>query len=95
MIFSHIQESFFIFEEVSKNKHILKHNAKNEDKDNAVIIKPLTLKIHPNIKNKTEIIPIVISPPQFQTLSIQVHLILYLHQNTKFVHRLTKYTSTF
>ena len=79
----------------SKTTPIAKNNEKTADKHNDVIIKPLTLKIHPNTKNKIEIIPIVISPPQFQTLSIQVHLILYLHQNTKFVHRLTKYTSTF
>ena len=78
-----------------KNIPIVKNNEKTADKHNDVIIKPLMLKIHPNTKNKIEIIPIVISPPQFQTLSIQVHLILYLHQNTKFVHRLTKYTSTF
>ena len=95
MIFSHIQESFFIFEDVSKNKHILKHNIKNEDKHNAVITKPLMLNIHPNIKNKTEVIPIVISPPQFQTLSIQVRLIPYLYHYTNLVHHLTKHTSIF
>ena len=87
IVFSHIQASFFIFE-VLENKHILKHNAKNEDKHNAVIIKPLILKIHPNTKNKIEMIPIIILPPQFQTLSIQVHPILYLYQNTNFVGHL-------
>ena len=48
----------------------VKNNEKTADKHNDAIIKPLTLKIHPNTKNKIEIIPIVISPPQFQTLSI-------------------------
>ena len=57
MISSHIQAYFFIFEE-SANKDILKHNAKNEDRHNAVITKPLILKIHPNTKNKIEMISI-------------------------------------
>ena len=78
-----------------KNKHILKHNAKNEDKHNAVMTKPLMLNIHPNTKNKIEIIPIVISPPLSQTLSIQLHLILYLYHYTNLVHHLTKHTSIF
>lgn len=85
MISSHIQASFFIFEE-SANKDILKHNAKNEDKYNAVIIKPLILKIHPNTKNKIEMIPIIILPPRFHNLSTQVHPILYLYQNTNLVY---------
>lgn len=79
----------------SKTTPIAKNNEKTADKHNDVIIKPLTLKIQPNIKNKTEVIPIVISHPQFQTLSIQVHLILYLYHYTNLVHHLTKYTSTF
>ena len=74
---------------------MLKHNTKNEDKHNDVIIKPLTLKIHPNTKNKIEIIPIVISPPLSQTLSIQVHLIPYLYHYTNLVHHPIKYTSIF
>ena len=78
-----------------KNKHILKHNAKNEDKHNAVMTKPLMLNIHPNTKNKIEIILIVISPPLSQTLSIQLHLILYLYHYTNLVHHLTKHTSIF
>ena len=94
MISLNQQENLSSFD-FSKNTPIVKNNEKTVDKHNDVIIKPLTLKIHPNTKNKIEIIPIVISPPQFQTLSIQVHLILYLYQNTKFVHRLTKYTSIF
>ena len=79
----------------SKTTPIAKNNEKTADKHNDVIIKPLTLKIHPNIKNKTEIIPIVISPPQFQTLSIQVRLIPYLYHYTNLVHHLTKHTSIF
>ena len=94
MISLNQQENLSSFD-FSKNTPIVKNNEKTVDKHNDVIIKPLTLKIHPNTKNKIEIIPIVISPPLSQILSIQVHLILYLHQNTKFVHRLTKYTSTF
>ena len=69
MISLNQQENLSSFD-FSKNIPIVKNNEKTADKYNDVIIKPLTLKIQPNIKNKTEVIPIVISPPQFQTLSI-------------------------
>ena len=69
MISLNQQENLSSFD-FSKNIPIVKNTEKTVDKHNDVIIKPLTLKIHPNTKNKIEIFPIVISPPQFQTLSI-------------------------
>ena len=94
MISLNQQENLSSFD-FSKNTPIVKNNEKTVDKHNDVIIKPLTLKIHPNTKNKTEIIPIVISPPLSQTLSIQVRLIPYLYHYTNLVHHLTKHTSIF